>query len=113
MAYSRTPVTRQPRVMCQSKDHNAVLLGPVDDGERKSFDEHMTRTGRRWRTRLGKRERPRSRFFDRRSETLSQTRLGFTIISHLGKKLVACGGDEANPFHRAMRLASVNTSSAE
>jgi hypothetical protein len=110
--YARAPVAGLPRMMCQSKDHNTVFLGPVDDGERKSLDEYTTRIDCRRRTCLRKRECPCSRFLDRCGETLSQTALGLTIVGDLSEKFLTCCCNEPYAFHRAMRLASANTSSA-
>jgi hypothetical protein len=39
--------------------------------------------------------------------------LRFIVINDLGKKLEACRGDKPRTLHRARRLPSANTSSAE
>lgn len=112
-SYSRTPIAGLPCVMSHSKNHNAVSFRPINDGERKPFGEDTTRIRCRRRTRMGKQECHSSRFLDRRREALSQSRFRLTVVSHFGKKLLARFRYELYAFHRQMRLASANTSTAE
>src|SRR6266542_7002979 len=55
----------------------------------------------------------RSRFFYGGDEMRALPRLNSVVVGDLGEKLFARGRDEPRSFHRAIRLTSAKTSSAE
>ena len=99
-------------MMCQSKNKDAVLDRPINDGERKTLEKDLpSALGR---SRAGKRKSKRTRrcVFNRRSETRPKTGLLLIVVNDLDEKLTACGRYEPGPFHRDRCRASANTSSA-
>jgi hypothetical protein len=100
-------------MMCHRKDDNSLGLGPVDKGERETVDKDTTGIRAKRRTRLRKCKGSGGSFLHRRSKARAQSGFDFTVIDNLGEKLEACGGDEPRANHRASRLASANTVSAE
>ena len=99
-------------MMRDRKDHNAIRVWPIGNGEWKFLKDDAPDALLRRRT--GKRESQstRSSFLDGSGETRALTGLNLTVVGDLSKKLFARRRDKTRAFHRVLRLASAKTSSA-
>ncbi len=99
--------------MVRKREHgNAFGMRAIHCGKRKIFDKDAPRVsdGRRTGEREGK--GPDHRLFDRGRKTRAEAGLFLVVVDYLCQKFTPRGGNESGTFHRDVRRASANTSSA-
>src|SRR6185437_2605455 len=100
-------------MMCNRENDNAISLRTINNGKPKIPDNDAPGVTFRRRTRERESQCARGRFLDGGGKARALPRLGLVIVGDLGKKLGTRRRNESRPFHRASRLASAKTSSAE
>src|ERR1700719_3029888 len=99
-------------MMRNRKDHNAIRVWSIGNGEWKRLKNDAADVVVRWRAGKRKSQSARSSFLDGSGEARSLTRLNLIVVGDLSKELFARRRDKARSFHRVLRLASAKTSSA-
>ena len=99
-------------MMRQGENDYSVGLGTIEKRKGEALEDDATRIGNGRRTREREGESPGRRFLDGSGEARPQTGLCLVVVSNFSQELLARFRNKMGAFHRAMRLASANTSSA-
>ena len=95
------------------EDDDAIALRAIEERKRETLEDDAASVCNGRRTGQWKSDSPGGCFLDSGSKAGTEAGLRLVVENDLGKKLLACLCDKTCPFHRARRLASANTSSAE